>query len=106
MWGGCPHPPSYFCYFLISNQKLLKPAVTVGTQEKWKFNLSSTDPSILPTTFVSKIRPIHRAYPRTSSCCQPVIPASFTTSTIPAQPQPRKTWLRIGNLGPNRYSSA
>jgi hypothetical protein len=31
-------PTRYFYYFLISNQKLIKPAVTVGTQEKWKSN--------------------------------------------------------------------
>ena len=28
--------PCYFCYFLISNAKPIKPAVTVGAAQKWK----------------------------------------------------------------------
>src|SRR5207249_11677261 len=43
--AGIPESPCYFEYFLISKEKAIKPAVTVGGWEKWKY-----DPTIRRTS--------------------------------------------------------
>src|SRR5579864_1810335 len=52
---------AYLDYFLISKQKPIKPAVTVGRSEKWKSEPSSILPALAASILVSKIRPAHLA---------------------------------------------
>src|ERR1700756_884424 len=56
--GINPNPcGAYLEYFLISNQKPIKPAVTVGLSEKWKINPSLIFAPLQRMVLMSKIRP-------------------------------------------------
>src|SRR6266498_331478 len=96
----------YFDYSLISNQKPIRPAVTVGRREKWKFNPTLTIAAIPAPTFVSKISPDYRARPSTTRSGRTFRSAYCTASTIHSQPLRRKTQAESGNRVPNRCSSA
>src|SRR6266550_1839094 len=96
----------YFEYSLIPNQKPIKPAVTVGRREKWKFNPTLTIAAVPTPTFVSKIRPDYGVLPSTMRHVQQFRSAYCTASTIHSQPRRRKTQAESGNRVPNRCSSA
>src|SRR5215831_7995490 len=92
----------YFCYFLISNAKPIKPAVTVGPLETWKTFLTLPFPPTSRVTLDVRNRSVSL---RSPYCNLPRSPASynpFTSSTLLSQFLKRKTRLQSGNLSRTR----
>src|ERR1035438_6962992 len=96
----------YFYYYLISNTKPIKPAVTEGVAEKWKTETTRLlSPGFRHTLHV---RNRSRTLPR-RQCNLAMPPISFrpyTDSTLYSQPPPRKTGRVSGKLHGARDSSA
>src|SRR5581483_6453875 len=100
------HFSCYFWYYLISNTKPIKPAVTVGDAEKWK--TLSTHLFSLASLLTAHVRNRSRTL-RSAYCNSPRISISTTpctTSTSLSQPPTRKTVLQSGKHPATRVLTA
>src|SRR5215472_10805686 len=96
----------YFYYFLISNAKAIKPAVTVDPLETWKTFSSLPFPATSRTTLDVRNPSVWLRSPYRNLPLIPIAYNSCTPSTSLSQPLARKTRLQSGNRSGPRDLSA